>query len=196
MPRIELFPFRYRDPRTGRWTRARYVATREEIAKRYAEWEIAGPAGIRDVDPDARAFTPHASFKLMMDAELRRYSERPPEVQPAIDAVEAFLLAVFLRRYVTYCARRGRFSAMKGRRGCMPRYECPLHKRATPEPACAGAAFPRSARNGQPVSASRRHLMAEPRPRSADMCGAFRFMATAVSLRHGDSRGVLRRLSR
>ena len=49
-----------------------------------------------------------------MDAELRRYSERPPELQPAIDAVEAFLLAVFLRRYVTYCARRGRFAAMNG----------------------------------------------------------------------------------
>ena len=49
-----------------------------------------------------------------MDAELRRYSERPPELQPAIDAVEAFLLTVFLRRYVTYCARRRRFAAMNG----------------------------------------------------------------------------------
>ena len=49
-----------------------------------------------------------------MDAELRRYSERPPELQPAIDAAEAFLLAVFLRRYVTYCARRHRFAAMHG----------------------------------------------------------------------------------
>jgi hypothetical protein len=33
---------------------------------------------------------------------------------PAIDAAEAFLLAVFLRRYVTYCARRRRFAAMNG----------------------------------------------------------------------------------
>ena len=113
-PRIELFPFRYRDPRTGKWIRARYVATREDIAARYAEWEITGPVEIRDVDPDARAFTPHASFKQMMDAELRRYSERPPELHPAIDAAEAFLLAVFLRRYVTYCARRGRYAAMNG----------------------------------------------------------------------------------
>jgi hypothetical protein len=62
-------------------------------------------------DPAARPFTPH---KSPLDAELRRYSERPPELQPAIDAVEAFLLVVFLRRYVTYCARRGRFAAMSG----------------------------------------------------------------------------------
>jgi hypothetical protein len=114
MPRVELFPFRYRHPRTGKWIRARYVAERSEIAARYAEWEITGPAEIRDVDPDARAFTPHAAFKVMMDAELRRYSERPLELQPAIDTVEAFLLAVFLRRYVTYCARGGRYAAMNG----------------------------------------------------------------------------------
>ena len=112
MPRIELFAFRYRDPRTRKWIRARYVATREEIAARYAEWEIIGPAEVRNVDPAARAFSPHRPFKQMMDAELRRYSEQPPELQPAIDAAEAFLLAVFLRRYVTYCARRGRFGAV------------------------------------------------------------------------------------
>ena len=53
-PRLELFPFRYRDPRTGKWTRARYVASRQEIAARYAEYGIAGPAEIRDIDPEAR----------------------------------------------------------------------------------------------------------------------------------------------
>jgi len=45
---------------------------------------------------------------------LARYSERPPELQPAVDAAETFLLAVFLRRYVTYCARRRKFLAMNG----------------------------------------------------------------------------------
>ena len=110
-PRLELFPFRYRDPRTGRWGRARYLAEQQEIAARYAEWEIIGPAEIRDVDPATRYFTPHSS---PLNAAVRRYNERPPELQPAIDAAEAFLLAVFLRRYVTYCARRGRFAAMNG----------------------------------------------------------------------------------
>jgi hypothetical protein len=93
--RIIRFP--YRDPRTGKWIRARYRADLHEIKQRYAEWEIIGAAEIRDVDPDARAFTPHRS---PLDAELRRYSERTPELQPAIDAAESFLLAVFLRRYI------------------------------------------------------------------------------------------------
>jgi hypothetical protein len=68
-------------------------------------------AEVRNVDPNARAFSP---FKTMMDAELRRYSERPLDLQPTIDAAEAILLAVFLRRYVRYCARRRRFAAMNG----------------------------------------------------------------------------------
>ena len=82
-PRLELFPFRYRDPRTGKCVRARYYAQRHEIAARYSEWKITGPAEVRDVDPAAQAFTPNTSFKLMMDAELQRYTERPPELQPA-----------------------------------------------------------------------------------------------------------------
>ena len=101
----------HHDPQSGKWVRARYVATRQEIAARYAEPEVIGPAGVRDVDPNARAFTPHSH---PLDAEWRRYSERPPELGPAIDAAEAFLLALFLRRYVTYCARRGRYAAMNG----------------------------------------------------------------------------------
>ena len=111
-PRIELFNFRYRDPRTGKWIRARYRAERHEIAARYAEWEITGPAEVREVDPDARPFTPH--LRSPLDAELRRCSEGPPESRPAIDTAEAFLLAVFLRRNITYCARRGRYAAMNG----------------------------------------------------------------------------------
>jgi hypothetical protein len=40
---FQVFPFRYRDPRTGRWVRARYKATPDEIASRYVEWELTGP---------------------------------------------------------------------------------------------------------------------------------------------------------
>jgi hypothetical protein len=58
MPRLELFPFRYRNTVTGKWVKARYVAERHEIAARYVEWEIIGPPEIRDVDPDAAYFTP------------------------------------------------------------------------------------------------------------------------------------------
>jgi len=60
-PRFELFRFRYRDPVTGKWIRARYVATRDEIAGRHQEWEILGAPEVRDVDSYARYFTPHRS---------------------------------------------------------------------------------------------------------------------------------------
>ena len=42
-----VFPFPYRDARTGKWVKARYMATREEIASRYGEWEITGPGEVR-----------------------------------------------------------------------------------------------------------------------------------------------------
>jgi hypothetical protein len=38
------------------WTRARYVAESDEIAQRYAEWEITGPPEIRDVETSAAYF--------------------------------------------------------------------------------------------------------------------------------------------
>jgi len=44
---FEVFPFRYRDPRTGKWVKARYKATRDEIAARYAEWEVTGEGEVR-----------------------------------------------------------------------------------------------------------------------------------------------------
>jgi len=58
MPRLELFPFRYRDELTGKWVRARYVAERHEIAARFTEWEITGPPEIRNPDPGDAYFTP------------------------------------------------------------------------------------------------------------------------------------------
>jgi hypothetical protein len=42
-----LYPFRFRDPVTGKWVRARYKAERTEIAARYAAWELCGPPEIR-----------------------------------------------------------------------------------------------------------------------------------------------------
>ena len=46
--------------------------------------------------------------------------EPPPQINPhpqrppAIDAVECFLTTLFLRRYVTYCARRRYYAQMQG----------------------------------------------------------------------------------
>jgi hypothetical protein len=58
MPRtIALYPFRFRNPRTGKWIRARYLAERHELEQRYAEWEIVGEPEIRHVPDDPTTLT-------------------------------------------------------------------------------------------------------------------------------------------
>jgi hypothetical protein len=116
-------PFRRPTPRAlpraefGKWVKARYVAERHEIAERHEEFEIIGPPEIRDVDPAARYFTP---WKVVPHADLMRIEELAPELDPhlaqppAMDDSEAFLVGLFLRRYVTYCIRRGRYAQMNG----------------------------------------------------------------------------------
>lgn len=42
-----LYPFRYRDPLSGKWVKARYIAERHEIAKRYREWKVTGEPEVR-----------------------------------------------------------------------------------------------------------------------------------------------------
>jgi hypothetical protein len=104
---VTLYPFRYRDPLTSRWIRARYKATRADIASTHAEWEIIGPAEVRS--GSGGAFSPYrvdptAAAKWLREPALQinPHAERPP----AVDAAESFLLALFLPRYVTFCARR------------------------------------------------------------------------------------------
>jgi hypothetical protein len=111
MPR-EYFPFRYRDPLTGKWIRARYVAERHVIAERYAEWEITGAGEVRlDV---GGSFNPFRRPPSMHSAHLPVIEQRPVEQSSIDDALERFLVLLFLRRYVTYCARRRRFAQMEG----------------------------------------------------------------------------------
>src|SRR5690349_13412808 len=117
MPRLILYPFRYRDQVSGKWKRARHVAELHEIAAQNVEWEIIGPPEIREVDPEARYFHP---YPIVAHAELKRLQEPALQINPhleqppAIDAAERFLVALFLRRYVTYCARRRKFTQMQG----------------------------------------------------------------------------------
>jgi len=58
------------------------------------------------------SFSPHG--KLIAHDELKRISEPPVDLYPSLDDGELSLVRLFLRRYVTYCARRGRFAQMKG----------------------------------------------------------------------------------
>jgi hypothetical protein len=110
---LELYPFRYRDPLTGKWVRARYVAERHVIAERYAEWEILGPPEIRAHGDHYNSFNPFRGQSMRV--AHAPINETPPVEQRSIDdQLERFLVLLFLRRYVTYCARRGRFAAMNG----------------------------------------------------------------------------------
>jgi len=106
-----MYAFRYRDPCTGKWVRARYRAERHEIAERYAEWEITGPAEIRT--PGGGSFNPFRG-PTMYVAHLPINEEAPVEQRSIEDKLARFLVLLFLRRYVTYCARRRRFASMNG----------------------------------------------------------------------------------
>ena len=106
---VELFPFRHRDPVTGKWVHARYKATLAEIQKRHGEWELTGPPEYQK--GGKLMFQP---FPFMTHAEMVRLTEHAPTLEPEIDTAEASLVRVFLRRYVTFCARSRRFAAMQG----------------------------------------------------------------------------------
>ena len=78
-------------------------SVRDEPPKRRKPARFARQQIIAKGVPAARYFTPLAAL-----------TEVPPYPQPALDALEAFLLQLFLRRYITYCARRRKFAAMNG----------------------------------------------------------------------------------
>jgi len=88
----------------------------EDIRARYAEWMIAGEPEIRGNVPSV-GFNPHPRWT---DGAATVPPGPPVELQPqradprGFDCLEGFLVVTFLRRDVTYCARRGGFSAMNG----------------------------------------------------------------------------------
>jgi hypothetical protein len=107
------------------------------------EGEAARQRKIREVDPDKRYFSPHYALvtRAHLPVEDPPQNEpprpdkeppgkgppvkEPPEKDPpvkeppvedpsALYDLERFLMLVFLRRYVTYCARCRRFASMNG----------------------------------------------------------------------------------
>ena len=110
-PLLLLYPFRFFDDVTKKWVRARYVAELHVIAERYAQWEIIGPPEIRiDVGGSFNPFRRPTMYVAHVPT-----NEHPPVEQSSIDdELERFLVLLFLRRYVTYCARRRRFAQMDG----------------------------------------------------------------------------------
>jgi hypothetical protein len=106
------YPFRFFDDVTKKWTRARYVAELHVIAERYPQWEITGPPEIRiDVGGSFNPFRGPTFHVARVPMNDQPPVEQPPPIE---DQLEHFLMRVFLRRYVTYCARRRRFAQMEG----------------------------------------------------------------------------------
>jgi hypothetical protein len=120
-----MYAFRFVEPWSGQWVRARYRAEIHVIMDRYRQWEIVGRPEIH-TRTDAAMFSP--SSKLPPRAHLPIEEppddpspEKPPdddhpveEPPPIEDQLERFLVLVFLRRYVTWCARRRRFDRIPG----------------------------------------------------------------------------------
>ncbi len=107
----ELYPFRFRDPVTGKWVRARYCASLDDIARRYRVAEVIGKG--RPLGEASKGFDPYR--KAAPRPEWRRIVEPSLQFQPLMSsALERTLVAIFLRRYVTWCARGGRYAAMNG----------------------------------------------------------------------------------
>jgi len=101
---IILYPFRLRDQLSGKWYRAGWKASLEDIEK--LGGIVDGEPEIRGGGEWAAGFRPYRDppKPLPVDGlELHPQRNEPP----TIDAAERTLVLTFLRRYVTYCARRG-----------------------------------------------------------------------------------------
>ena len=98
----KYFPFRLRDPITGKWYRARWKATADDIAKRGDV--IDGPAEVR-LEIYGKGGGYLRPFPIVPHADLMRIEEPAPDVEPELDETERWLARLFLRRYVTWCAR-------------------------------------------------------------------------------------------
>ena len=77
MPRLVLYPFRYRAPLSGHWAKARYLAELHEITARhrFGDWEITGAPEIRDIDPRACYF----HHGPVLDPEKQPPVKEPPQ---------------------------------------------------------------------------------------------------------------------
>jgi hypothetical protein len=104
----ELYPFKLRHGRTGRWYRARWHASLDEIERLGGEVCGAGVAyrALGNTSMFLRGSPSVPPAPLQMDPHRA--------VPPGIDALERSLLRTFLRRYATWCLRKRSFAAAQG----------------------------------------------------------------------------------
>lgn len=106
-----LYPFRKRDPLTGKWYRARWNASLAEIEASGGDWVADGPP------VEFRSLGATSNFQPYRPATPRHEALHlhPQRDSPAtVDTLERFLAGVFLRRYATYCVRRRRYAQAQG----------------------------------------------------------------------------------
>jgi len=78
------------------------LANRHGIAARYAEWEIIGPPGIREVDPDARYLTP---WKIVRHADRCEWRIRSRNCSPLEKACQDWRRRSVSRRLIPLLLR-------------------------------------------------------------------------------------------
>jgi hypothetical protein len=54
VPTLLLYRFRYLDPLRNKWMAACYVTARDEIERRYAQYELIEPPEVRQIAEDWR----------------------------------------------------------------------------------------------------------------------------------------------
>ena len=105
--RITLYPFRKRDELTGKWDRARWKASLEEIAK--LGGVVDGEPEMREGDDWGAGFAPYRDPpKPLALANVES------DITRTLDAAERDFARIFLRRYITWCVRRGRHAQAHG----------------------------------------------------------------------------------
>lgn len=108
-PPTVLYPFKLRHERTGRWYRARWHASLEEIER--LGGEVCGAA----ITCRSLGNTSNFMRGVVSPPETGRLQMHPHwEAPAAIDEFERALVRVFLRRYVTWCVRKRGFAAAQG----------------------------------------------------------------------------------
>ncbi|HLX29965.1 MAG TPA: hypothetical protein VKV24_15905 [Casimicrobiaceae bacterium] len=109
MPRLELFSFRYRNPVTGKWVRARYVATPEEIARGNAKWEIIGPPENPWAHPQ-----PDETPVKEPPGDKPPAEKDPPSKQPPVKEPKQ------VRTQIEHVAQLDELETFLGHRSCAP----------------------------------------------------------------------------
>lgn len=99
-----VYPFKLRDELTGRWYLARWKDRAESIEKRGGV--IAGPPEVIRPIGAWHSVGTHGPTKPRPGDEV--------DTAPSVDELEAALARIFLRRYVTYCARTRRHAQAGG----------------------------------------------------------------------------------